>query len=320
MKKILLPVCFLIIQVSTLLASDQVKVYHTSTTPLIDGVIDECWANVTAYDIDNDFQYETPSVTAYWKALWDEEYIYVLLRVEDDDHWPSWVSGGSWYEYDQTEIYLDINDTLVDGRGVADESTGHYQAVGKFADGDATYKKSIEDDVRRPAGFYAYTLDEENYTIEYAMQITSMVNSAGDTIDDTYLKALDSIGFDVTIVDQDEGETESRQRAVWENEGGTDESYVIMDDCGSIKLVTATGVNSHNIDNGLSVFPNPANDIITVSSEYAKLELFNQLGKRVMLLNDYQEDIDISKLQQGIYIVKTYNKNNDISFMKLIKN
>ena len=69
----------------------------------------------------------------------------------------------------------------------------------------------------------------------------------------------------------------------------------------------------------LSVYPNPTNSIVNVSSKYdiTKIEVFNLLGKNVLSSN--QTQVNISNLSKGIYLFKV--KSDDLVAMKkIIKN
>lgn len=55
--------------------------------------------------------------------------------------------------------------------------------------------------------------------------------------------------------------------------------------------------------NSISVFPNPASDIITIQGWKANAEIFDMNGKKVMDAKD--EIVDISKLPNGTYIIKS---------------
>lgn len=284
-----------------------VEVLFTSEEIVIDGSEDDAWGNVDANSVDKNFQSETPTVTAYWKALWDNNFFYVLINVEDDDHWPAWKSGGNWYEYDQTEVYFDVNAELNDGLGVNDRQ-GHYQAVGKFAEGISGVIQDIEIDDRRPVGTFCYEVTGENYIIEYALDFTSFVNSDGITLSVEDFKSMEEIGFDVTVIDQDEGVTTSRQRAVWHNIGETNENYVFMDDAGTITLIEEAepeSISSHTIKN-LRLYPNPAKDYISCNVDFDKLFINNILGKELLMVNESSNTIDISSLPEGVYFARVY--------------
>ena len=57
-------------------------VAFTSVAPTIDGSDDGPWANVVAKPLAHDFNTYTPD-TATFKALWDNNYLYVLAAVQD---------------------------------------------------------------------------------------------------------------------------------------------------------------------------------------------------------------------------------------------
>lgn len=297
-----------------------IEVPYTSVGILIDGKIDAAWEDVDSNHIEKNFQTETPTVTAYWKALWNNNFFYVLIEVEDDDHWPGWESGGAWYEYDQTEVYFDVNAELNDGLGVADLQ-GHYQAVGKFADGISGVEQDIEIDDRRPVGKFCYELTGENYIIEYALDYTSFVNKDGSALTVHHFKNLGEIGFDVTIIDQDEGVTTGRQRAVWHNDGATNENYVFMDDAGTITLVEENepeSISNQRIEK-LELYPNPANDYLSCNVDFDKLVINNLLGKELFIVNGSENTIDISSLSKGIYIVQVYKSGVLLGMEKFVK-
>jgi hypothetical protein len=63
---------------------------------------------------------------------------------------------------------------------------------------------------------------------------------------------------------------------------------------------------------GVSIAPNPASDIITISSQQSainKIEIFNLLGKIVMSASPSPSGrVGVGLLPNGIYIVKAYNR------------
>lgn len=82
-------------------------------------------------------------------------------------------------------------------------------------------------------------------------------------------------------------------------------------DCGGDTLnevfTTKTEELMRNISGNIAVYPNPANDAINISVPEgfvaANAEVFDVLGRRVMVLNQEYEDINISRLETGIYFV-----------------
>ncbi len=67
-----------------------------------------------------------------------------------------------------------------------------------------------------------------------------------------------------------------------------------------------------NISNSnISVFPNPASEQIFVSQEFSKLSIFDITGKLVLNIdNNFNQNIDISSLSNGLYIVRINSDGN----------
>ena len=85
------------------------------------------------------------------------------------------------------------------------------------------------------------------------------------------------------------------------------------DGCDSIVVLTLK-VNAglydvENSDNGLSVFPNPANGTVTIASE-GDVVIINSLGQVVKQINNLKgiKQTDITDLRSGIYYVRSGNK------------
>jgi len=206
--------------------------------PEIDGYWDDVWETAEAYPIEKPFKTENPTVTATWYALHDWEYFYVFILVEDDNHWPGWEAGGDSWLYDKPEIYWDVNKQVYDGKGAKDIGYGHYQFAEGFAKGmyDTAITKVPEGS--NPGGVFAYSLIGEGYSYELAVPFANLKNTLGEEA----LKYTNNfIGFDVSVIDQDEGITTARQRCVWSNDGNgnngsSDESWNNMDGAGRIIL------------------------------------------------------------------------------------
>ena len=71
-------------------------------------------------------------------------------------------------------------------------------------------------------------------------------------------------------------------------------------------------LNKKNIE-GFAIFPNPVNrgrfKITSVSSNSKFVKIYNMLGKQVLSkLVKYNENIDVSNLNAGIYILRVEEK------------
>jgi hypothetical protein len=296
-----------------------IEVPYTDVTPSIDGIIDLTWDQVPAVSLDRVVKGTTPTVTAYWKALWNDDALYVLVSVEDDDHWPAWESGGSWFEYDQVEVYLDINAILEDGKGPSDVGSGHYQVQPSFADGGSGKPGSLPAiPGQRPEGTYCYVLSGADYVFEYAFTYTSFINKDGITLDVGAFNDLEKIGFDVYVIDQDEGVTTTKQRAAWHNTGVINTNWSNMDDAGTITLVDIeSSVDDKSIS--LSVYPNPVVDYLVINVDYDKLVITNILGKEIDTMINSDNIINMELLSQGIYFIQAFNNEISIGVTKIYK-
>lgn len=241
MKKIWI---FLFLAISAFTSTAQkvaVDVSKASVAPVIDGIEEELWDAVTPNYIERNFSAEDATVTAYWRALWNDTALFILVNVQDDDHYPSWESGGSTWEYDRVELYFDVNDILMDGYGPAYFGSGHYQSAPDFEEYGYDIRQTRKNEgTQFPACQYAYHLTSSSYVIEQCIPGGSFVNSEGKILSMNDLQTLpENMGFDVTVADQDEDITTFRQRKVWQADGNTgtmNEAWNTMDDCGIIAL------------------------------------------------------------------------------------
>ena len=202
--------------------------------PVIDGVFDEVWATTDSFVIDRPYDTANGAPTlgepgeTYWKALWDEEGYYLIIKVTDDNYWPNYLSGGAnAWEFDKPEIYFDVNFNLQDGFGPSAQNSGHHQMAPDMTASKENGQLNTEDNTRQ----HAFKVEAPNYVAEYFVPWASLTNSEGGGVD---LEA--EIGFDITINDSDPDNT-PRRRGVWANVGpDATEAWVNMDQCGIITL------------------------------------------------------------------------------------
>lgn len=198
------------------------------TAPEIDGVVDDVWTEATVYNIDKPYRQEVPTVgesgETTWQGGWVEgEGVYILLKVTDDEWYPSYmVPGSNNWEYDKPEIYFDVNYKLDDGAG-ASGGAGHIQIAPAAVDGKIDGTPTTDNEV-----VYSFMVDGSNYIAEYFIPFTRLLDKDSNPVDVT-----NTIGFDVTIIDRDPDDA-GRRRMVWANIGDKDESWSNMDDAGHV--------------------------------------------------------------------------------------
>ena len=65
------------------------------------------------------------------------------------------------------------------------------------------------------------------------------------------------------------------------------------------------------------VFPNPANNMITVKGDYDNIIIYNQAGQQV--INTNKSCINISNLQQGMYYLQIFNNGKQVKVLPIAK-
>ncbi len=244
--------------VGALAQRPSVVINKASVDPVIDGVIDEVWAdaasenNIDRPTLSGDVP-TTPSLGASgettWQGLWTYDGIYVLLRVNDDNFHPSYeVPGTNSWEYDKPELYFDVNYTLEDEGGPM-TGNGHYQVAPAFTEGgtDGTLFTCGFNGTAGDFVEYAFMVEDPSYIAEYFIPFSSLLDETGVAVDIT-----GEVGFDVTILDRDEGD-ETYSGAVWSNIGTIDGSWVNMDESGIVTFdgaATGTYIDEITIQDG----------------------------------------------------------------------
>lgn len=102
---------------------------------------------------------------------------------------------------------------------------------------------------------------------------------------------------------------------IWLNQtGGTSEVEL------SFIIDETLSINDNELSNNeISIFPNPAQNNIQISSNQLikKVSLFDLLGKQVKTIEN-SNNIDISQLKSGLYLAKITTQNGDI-IRKVVK-
>lgn len=177
-------------------------------TPVIDGTIDSIWSSTVEIPI-NRYQMAWQGANGTAKALWDDNFLYVLFQVNNAELDKT---SANAYEHDSIEVFLDQNNG----------KTASYQAD------DGQYRVNYDNETSfNPAsvaeGFVSATqVSGTNYTVEVKIPLT-FAAPANDT----------ELGFDVQIND---GKAGSRQSvAAWNDTTG--QGYQDTSVYGVLKLI-----------------------------------------------------------------------------------
>ena len=160
-------------------------------TPIIDGEIDEIWSNAPIIPI-NRFQTAHNGATGESRVLWDDENLYVLVEVNDNELDKS---GNDAHEQDSVEVFIDEQNTKAASYG-----EGHGQYRVNFDNEQSFNPGDISE------GFESRTVvSGTNYLVEMKIPFRTVELEAGHTI-----------GFDVQINDAVNGNRNSI--AIWNDD------------------------------------------------------------------------------------------------------
>ena len=82
------------------------------------------------------------------------------------------------------------------------------------------------------------------------------------------------------------------------------------------QTLATSDFNSNNLK--FNLYPNPATDILNIAmeTELKSIEIYSLLGQKVFSTNKNQ--IDVSSLSKGMYMVRVEDVNNGVSMQKLV--
>lgn len=206
--------------------------------------------------------------------------------------------------------------TFIDGIAFADDdgTLPHDE----FAYADVIYAESaIVPTLKSPS---TSTVISTSTQYDYAARIG---NSTGSVVNnDASVEAVDWVGSDVPSSTSAPrlwliGSSNSSVRAHPESWEGSELNHI----GGPNPIMNTLGVESLTISD-FQIFPNPANDVITVQSgniKISEIQIHDILGKNVLSQSNFtnnRTNIDVSILKAGIYFVKITA--NDSSVTKKI--
>jgi len=94
------------------------------------------------------------------------------------------------------------------------------------------------------------------------------------------------------------------------------------EDCFVWRYLFPNKMQSIKNDN-ISIYPNPADDVLTVSclnNTLQRIEIVDISGKKVYSQIYKKDAIDVRSFSKGLYLLKTYNANGQVSLFKFVKN
>jgi hypothetical protein len=191
--------------------AQDVAIPSPGVMPVLDGRIDEVWFFSTEQMIDTSQVGTAPSspadCTGTWRALWDWEYLYVLVEVTDDTLTNDSGGGDNKWNDDSVEVYVDGDNSK---RGSVDENDHQYTC--RWNDEVLEQPSAIHNGVPSLVGVeYAVATTDEGYLLEIKLPWMSIMGEQATP--------GRQIGFDVWINDDDDGGGRDSQISWYSTDG-----------------------------------------------------------------------------------------------------
>lgn len=87
-------------------------------------------------------------------------------------------------------------------------------------------------------------------------------------------------------------------------------------DMGCYEQDPSVSIETPDTPTTLHVYPNPANSVIYLEGAVGNIEIYDMMGRRVMVLNSHSDrtSVDINVLSNGLYLLR--NERNSVKFIK----
>ena len=221
---------------TVLMASNNYDAPKARVAPIIDGTIDEVWADAPWMEMSVAWIFESltaPSgpqdYTGKYKALWTEDHVYLLLDITDDIIGTS----GQFWEQDTVEIFVD-----------EDQSGGpHGNDHSAFAY-HVNYTGSVEDSGGIIEGHINFAIDKTGaprYIWEIQMEIYANHNGYDANAQQAArvkLHAGKVMGFTPSYIDNDKGVSREHFMSSVNTPGHqNNQGYLNADSFGTLMLI-----------------------------------------------------------------------------------
>lgn len=292
-----------------------------TTSIIIDGdASDADWALANQFPIDlpyalvqsNPIENAT-DLSGFWSAAWDEEYFYLLVDIQDENV-DEWTSVGNPWERDLVEVYFNMDG--VDG-AIGTDNAFQYP-FGYVTGTEQPNPGSGNTDWTDLS--WSTVLIDGGWRLEAAFPMASIGRELS-----TY---EDSLLFEISILDQDDGDGTKTARLVWAvdiNELGASNAGMWGKEEHMGTIIFDEGTTGVNNPTSVSfdIFPNPVNNLLYINSQdnIDKVDIIDMTGKIIKSvdLNSNSGFINTTDLIKGAYIISVSNEKGVFNH-KVIKN
>jgi hypothetical protein len=282
------------------------------------------WTSATEVPIDSGDVTNSEGFAASFKAIWDDNYIYLFVYAKDVN--PFEYDGTDSWKKDGIQSYWDVRDSLVVNAKRAWQHTVAYCYGMTHATMDVLSDFPFYND--STLATYAdlgTALTVDGWNIEARIPITSLYYNADDVTDyETCLavrtiKANDTVGFAIQANNYNATIGVPDRTAVLTYPGGAN-TYQYSNTWGGLKLLDAVS-SIHTVSTSLiKIYPNPIIDNLKIDMDgLNSVEIIDLAGKIVLQQKSSSNSltINLSELNAGLYFVRANGNNNTIQ--KIIK-
>jgi hypothetical protein len=270
--------------------------------------ISQVWIPYAAKMANGDFE-------GKFKVAWDSNYLYVLVEVIDDMISDDHVNPlQNWWDDDCVEVFLDENRSKGDHEKNNNAFAYHvsikYDAIDMDASGNGVnYKNNLK--------VIMDTTGTNTYLWEMAIKVyDSKFVMSNPEASRVKLTAKKLMGFTIAYCDNDQ--TTARENfigSMYMTSATANDNYKTADYFGSMLLVDRTDLTQvvsieRDQSKIASIFPNPANEMLTIEltgdrSENSAFEIRSVSGLLLKsgILKTRNQNIKVDDLIPGIYLL-----------------
>ena len=286
----------------------------------IDGIADETtWENADAYEITNylgDDPEDAFDFSSSFKVAWNDTALFFLVSTTDFDIYPV----DKWWA-DGIEFYIqfgDYGDQATGDNIFDDRPNGFFQVPFRLNNSPAT-GSYFPDSTRNHA---VTIIDEDAGTwITEGYMAWGQFN---DNNEDPIAPAADyTFKFDVNVGDNDIGEGSGANNNYWSSSkhlwpGDYSEAGIATLSDEVLDPGAVVGINNAAWQNAYRVFPNPVVSEMNIMGDVDHVTIYSVIGKEVLKRNVFDNKIDVSALDNGLYFVNLYKNDQLITTRKVI--
>jgi len=298
------------------------NIEYTETAPSIDGdTSDIVWTSAMPHPIavvEKQQDSRIDGFSAYFKVLWNDTALFFMVYVEDE-----YIYAQDLWKADIIETYYHFgaDSAITDGNIGGDKGIGYFQVPFRITGWAATGQYQ-QDSTKNHA--VPNITEDVNWILEGYSLWSQFNNAQGDTIvpgDSTNF----TFDFDIAVNDNDDANIdgtlgwEELSRIYWSSS-----KALFEDDWSEVGEATLVGkpVSDEFIsfNNNFRYYPNPVENTLTIEGNVSNIEVMDLLGKKVLSSDVNRNNVSLSSLESGLYIVNFYNNGQLLETGKIYKN